>query len=111
MSLTHQWRDPSEPAIKITEPEDFIKNISKDLGLFYTTGFQEDHKALSNGIFSEDEFITQANIVLEERINLLNYALKNYDNGLFYFYFSSTDLQSHMLWWDSDEKPPDTDTG
>jgi predicted AlkP superfamily phosphohydrolase/phosphomutase len=98
--------DPSDPAIKITEPNDFIKNISKDLGLFYTTGFQEDHKALSNGIFSEDEFITQADIVLEERINLLNYALGNYDNGLFYFYFSSTDLQSHMLWWDSDEKHP-----
>jgi predicted AlkP superfamily phosphohydrolase/phosphomutase len=98
--------DPSDPAIKLSEPENFITNISKDLGLFYTTGFQEDHKALSNGVFSEDEFITQAGMVLQERINLLNYALQSYDNGLFYFYFSSTDMQSHMLWWDLAEKHP-----
>jgi predicted AlkP superfamily phosphohydrolase/phosphomutase len=28
--------DPSDPAIKLSEPENFITNISKDLGLFYT---------------------------------------------------------------------------
>jgi predicted AlkP superfamily phosphohydrolase/phosphomutase len=98
--------DPSEPAIKITEPPKFIEAISKKLGLFYTTGFQEDHKALSNGVFTEDEFVRQATTVLEERLNLLDYALKNYDDGLLFFYFSSTDLQSHMLWWDSELKHP-----
>jgi predicted AlkP superfamily phosphohydrolase/phosphomutase len=98
--------DPSDPEIKLTEPETFIQDISKDLGLFYTTGFQEDHKALSNGIFSENEFIAQSSLVLQERIRLLDYALENYDKGLFFFYFSSTDMQSHMLWWDSREKHP-----
>jgi len=90
--------DPTDAALQITEPPEFIKEISNSLGLFYTTGFQEDHKALSNGVFTEDEFITQAGIVLEERLNLLNYAMDNYDDGLLYFYFSSTDLQAHMLW-------------
>jgi len=98
--------DPSEPALRITEPPEFIEKISDKLGLFYTTGFQEDHKALSTKIFVEDEFITQAGIVLEERLNLLEYALENYDDGLLFFYFSSTDLQGHMLWWDSDDKHP-----
>ena len=37
---------------------------------------------------------------------LLDYALENYDDGLLFFYFSSTDLQSHMFWWDSDAKHP-----
>jgi len=37
---------------------------------------------------------------------LLNYALDNYTDGLLFFYFSSTDLQSHMLWWDTDAKHP-----
>jgi len=98
--------DPSNPAIRITEPTDLVKDISKELGLFYTSGFQEDFKALQNEIFTEDEFVNQAQFVLRERLNLLNYAMKHYDDGLLYFYFSSTDLQAHMLWWDSDEKHP-----
>ncbi|MHC4295129.1 MAG: alkaline phosphatase family protein, partial [Planctomycetota bacterium] len=102
--------DPSDPATKITEPATFIEDISKELGLFYTTGFQEDHKALSNGVFSDAEFATQAGMVLEERLNLLNYALKHYDDGLLFFYFSSTDLQGHMMWWDSDRKHPTRST-
>jgi predicted AlkP superfamily phosphohydrolase/phosphomutase len=76
------------------------------LGLFYTTGFQEDHKALSNEIFTDEEYRIQAGMVLQERLKLLDYALENYDDGLLFFYFSSTDLQSHMFWWDSDLKHP-----
>ncbi|UCC22510.1 MAG: alkaline phosphatase family protein [Planctomycetota bacterium] len=98
--------NPSEPVIKLTEPPKFIKQISDELGLFYTTGFQEDHKALSNKVFTDAEYAYQADYVLQERLNLLDYALKNYDDGLLFFYFSSTDLQSHMFWWDSDEKHP-----
>ncbi|MHC4232311.1 MAG: alkaline phosphatase family protein [Planctomycetota bacterium] len=96
--------DPSNPAVPITEPEDFVKEISSELGLFYTTGFQEDHKALSNHVFSDAEYAAQAQIVLDERLNLLDYALKHYEDGLLFFYFSSTDLQSHMFWWDSDDE-------
>jgi predicted AlkP superfamily phosphohydrolase/phosphomutase len=98
--------DPSEPAIKITEPQQFSEAISGELGMFYTTGFQEDHKALSNKIFTDPEYAVQADIVLQERLNLLKYALRHYDDGLLFFYFSSTDLQSHMFWWDSNEKHP-----
>jgi len=98
--------DPSDPAIKITEPPRFIKEISGRLGLFYTTGFQEDHKALSNKVFTDAEFAAQADYVLQERLNLLKYALEHYDDGLLFFYFSSTDLQAHMFWWDSNQKHP-----
>ena len=98
--------DPSNSYLRITEPPEFIKEISSRLGLFYTTGFQEDHKALSNKVFTDEEYCIQADYVLQERLNLLKYALENYDDGLLFFYFSSTDLQSHMFWWDSDEKHP-----
>ena len=98
--------DPSDPATQVTEPDGFIKQISSELGLFYTTGFQEDHKALSNKVFVDEEFVAQADYVLEERLNLLKYAMEHYEDGMLFFYFSSTDLQAHMLWWDSDEKHP-----
>ena len=98
--------DPSNPAVRISEPKEFVREISSDLGLFATTGFQEDHKALSNGVFDDEQFIAQAQGVLEERLRLLDYAMTHYDDGVLFFYFSSTDLQAHMLWWDSDKKHP-----
>jgi predicted AlkP superfamily phosphohydrolase/phosphomutase len=98
--------DPSDSYLKLTEPPEFIGQISDKLDLFYTTGFQEDHKALSNGVFTDAEYAVQAEYVLRERLNLLKYALEQYDEGLLFFYFSSTDMQAHMFWWDSDEKHP-----
>jgi predicted AlkP superfamily phosphohydrolase/phosphomutase len=98
--------DPGAPAQKISEPKSFIQDVAGRLGPFYTTGFQEDHKARSNGIFSDDEFARQAGMVLDERLALFDYAVNDYDDGLLFFYFSSSDLQSHIFWWDSDEKHP-----
>jgi predicted AlkP superfamily phosphohydrolase/phosphomutase len=98
--------DPSEPAVALSEPAGFVQDVSKKIGLHYTTGFQEDHKARTNGVFVDDEFLRQAGMVLEERLALFEYAIENYDDGLLFFYFSSSDLQSHMFWWDSDEKHP-----
>ncbi len=99
--------DPSDPGDQqITEPPEMITDMADELGLFYTTGFQEDHKALSHGVFSDAEYKEQAAYVLDERLNLLDYAKRHYEDGLLFFYFSSTDLQAHMFWWDSDEKHP-----
>ena len=97
--------NPQDPAVPLSEPPGFIKDVSKELGLFYTTGFQEDHKARSNGVFDDDEFRRQATEVLDERLTMFEYAIQNYEDGLLFFYFSSSDLQSHMFWWDADETP------
>ena len=98
--------DPREPALKISEPASFVTDVSGRLGPFATTGFQEDYKARTNGIFDDDEYARQAGMVLDERLALLDYALENYEDGLLFFYFSSSDLQSHMFWWDSDDPHP-----
>jgi predicted AlkP superfamily phosphohydrolase/phosphomutase len=98
--------DPSAPVLRISEPPSFVQDVSKRLGLFYTTGFQEDYSARKHGVFTDDEFLRQAGMVLEERLALFDYAVDDYDDGLLFFYFSSSDLQSHMFWWDSDEKHP-----
>ena len=92
--------------MQLSEPPSFIQDVSKKRELFYTTGFQEDHKARSNGVFADDEYARQAQMVLDERLALFEYAVDDYDGGLLFFYFSSSDLQSHMFWWDSDEKHP-----
>ena len=98
--------DPSAPALKMSEPGSFVEDVSKRLGPFYTTGFQEDYSARKNGVFVDDEFLKQAGMVLEERLALFDYAVNDYDDGLLFFYFSSSDLQSHMFWWTSEEAHP-----
>jgi predicted AlkP superfamily phosphohydrolase/phosphomutase len=98
--------DPSDPAAPISEPNSFVKEIAQDLGLFYTTGFQEDYNARKSDVFNDDEFLRQANEVLEERFALFDYAINNYEDGLLYFYFSSSDLQSHIFWWNTDDPHP-----
>jgi predicted AlkP superfamily phosphohydrolase/phosphomutase len=98
--------DPAAPAKPVSEPDSFVRDISRRLGTFATTGFQEDYSARKNGVFSDDEYARQADMVLEERLALLDYAVDNYEDGLLFFYFSSSDLQSHMFWWDSDDKHP-----
>jgi predicted AlkP superfamily phosphohydrolase/phosphomutase len=97
---------PADPAIQISEPPSFVTNLARDLGLFYTTGFQEDYNARKNNLFTDDEYLRQANMVLEERLTLFEQAFKDYDDGLLFFYFSSSDLQSHIFWWTSDDKHP-----
>jgi predicted AlkP superfamily phosphohydrolase/phosphomutase len=98
--------DPAAPAQNISEPPTFAKDLAAKLGPFYTTGFQEERNARKNNVFGDDEYIRQAGMVLEERLALFEQAQNDYEDGLLFFYFSSSDLQSHMFWWDSDEQHP-----
>jgi predicted AlkP superfamily phosphohydrolase/phosphomutase len=98
--------DPAAPAQKMSEPDTFITDVSKKLGSFYTTGFQEEYNARKENVFDDDEFRKQAEMVLEERLALFDYAVDDYDDGLLFFYFSSSDLQSHMFWWEWDRSGP-----
>ena len=99
--------DPSDPGEqRVSEPPEFVTEISDELGLFHTAGFQEDHKARSNKVFDDQEYLAQARYVLKERRELLGYGLDHYVDGLLFFYFSSTDLQAHIFWWDGDDPHP-----
>lgn len=99
--------DPTEPGEqRVTEPREFITEIAEELGLFYTAGFQEDHNALSNRVFNDLQYKGQADYVMKERMDLLDYAKSKYKDGLLFFYFSGTDLQAHMFWWDGDDPHP-----
>jgi predicted AlkP superfamily phosphohydrolase/phosphomutase len=97
---------PTAPAAVFSEPADFVEDIGEEVGMFYTQGFAEEFNALKHAIFNDEEYHVQAWQVLDERFKLLDYALDHFEDGLLYFYFSSSDLIPHMFWWDSDEKHP-----
>ena len=98
--------DPENPALPISSPDWYAGDLARDAGLFYTQGFPEDTKALSRGIFNDDDYLSQAEIVLEERMRLFHSALSNYREGLLFFYFTSLDLNVHMFFRSMDPASP-----
>jgi len=98
--------DPANPSMTICTPEDYSGKLCEAVGPFYTQGFPEDTKALSNGVFDDEEYLVQANMVLSERIRLFEHEFNNFSDGLFFFYFSSIDQNSHMLLRTMDENHP-----
>ncbi|RPI00674.1 MAG: hypothetical protein EHM72_08555 [Calditrichaeota bacterium] len=89
--------DPMESHVPISNPYSYSQELSQAVGRFYTQGFPEDTKALSNGIFSDEEFLVQSRYVLQERLRLYEHELSRFQEGLFFFYFSSIDQNSHMM--------------
>ena len=90
----------------MSEPASFVQDVSESSGCSTRPAFRKTTRPASNGIFNDDEFLKQATFVLDERLALFEYAIENYDDGLLFFYFSSSDLQSHMFWWTSDDPHP-----
>jgi predicted AlkP superfamily phosphohydrolase/phosphomutase len=89
--------DPLEPSLPICSPAGYSRELSQAVGRFYTQGFPADQKALSEGILSDDEYLTQAHIVLDENMRMFEYELARFNEGVFFFYFSSIDQNCHML--------------
>jgi predicted AlkP superfamily phosphohydrolase/phosphomutase len=98
--------DPMDPALPISTPPGFSREICGRIGRFYTQGMAEDTKALEWGVLDDGEFIDQVRIVLEERRRLLDFALDGYHGGLLFFYVSTLDLGQHMLWRNMDPDHP-----
>jgi len=98
--------DPLDPALAISEPSSYSSDLARSVGRFYTQGFPEDTKALSRGILSDEEYLQQALIVLEERKKLFHHELSRFRDGLLFFYFSSLDLNVHMFYRVLDSRSP-----
>ena len=90
--------DPSSPDLPVSTPSSFSRDISSRIGRFYTLGTPEDTAAMRQGVFDLPEFLSQSRLVLDEERKLLDYSLDRFRDGLLFFYFSSVDQNSHMLW-------------
>ncbi len=101
--------DPSDPALPVVSSEKYGRLLTEKTGFFYTQGFPEDTKALSEGILDEDEYLELAKQIIEERKQLLYFELDRFnklDHGMLFFYFSSLDQNSHMYWRAIDSEHP-----
>jgi predicted AlkP superfamily phosphohydrolase/phosphomutase len=98
--------DPSAQAAPVTYPAEFGAEIARDIGAFWTKGLPSDMKAFDHKVINDEEYVGQAELILEERKALFDHQWSRFDSGLFYFYVSSTDQDAHMLWRNMDSSHP-----
>lgn len=90
--------DPMEPSMPICSPGSYSREVSQAVGRFYTQGLPADTKALSHGALTDEEYFSQAKLVMAESLRNFEYTFDRFNEGFYFFYFSSIDQNSHMLW-------------
>ncbi len=98
--------DPSEQAMPVTYPEEVGGEIASQIGPFWTKGLPSDTKALDYRVLDDEGYVKQAELILKDRLRLFEYEWERYREGLFFFYVSSTDQDTHMLWRNMDATHP-----
>ncbi|MFQ5745013.1 MAG: alkaline phosphatase family protein [Acidobacteriota bacterium] len=98
--------DPTDPAMPISTPGSYAEELSEVTGRFYTQGMPEDTKALSEGVFNDDDFLRQASLAAEENRRQYDYVLDHFEDGLLFYYFGNLDQVSHMMWRAMDPTHP-----
>jgi predicted AlkP superfamily phosphohydrolase/phosphomutase len=101
--------NPRDPALPISTPSSYSRELVDRVGLFHTIGLPADTKALSQGTFSMENYITQSLSVFGESCRLFDYELQRFScqkDGLLFFYFSSLDQGQHMFWALNDKEHP-----
>ncbi|MDG2148134.1 MAG: alkaline phosphatase family protein [Planctomycetota bacterium] len=100
--------DPEAPAQVIATPDAAAEDLAERIGRFYTQGMPEEVNALKDGLFDDDDYISQVKLVHDEGHDMLEVALERYEPGdMSFMYLSDIDLQCHMLWRHADPKDGD----
>jgi predicted AlkP superfamily phosphohydrolase/phosphomutase len=96
---------PDNPAQVITSPSEFALELHELVGPYFTQGMPEETNALSDGTFTDDDYVLQVRQVQDDSKRLLDVALNRFEQGdTTFFYLSDIDLQCHMLWRHGDPK-------
>jgi predicted AlkP superfamily phosphohydrolase/phosphomutase len=90
--------DPVSPGLPISVPKSFSREIARRTGRYSTLGIPEDTSALRQGVFNLQEFLSQSRLVMADERKLLDDSLNQFRGGLLFYYFSSVDQNSHILW-------------
>jgi hypothetical protein len=90
--------DPTAPEFPISTPTSYSSDLASALGLYYTQGIAEDTSALRAGALNHQQFLEQSQKVLSDSLHMFRYHLHHFRQGLLFYYFSSIDQNSHMLW-------------
>jgi len=90
--------DPEKPALPVSHPSYYAAYLAKLLGTFSTLGMAEDTWALNEGVISEQNFLDQAYLLLNEREAMFRNALEKTRRGVVACVFDTSDRIQHMFY-------------
>jgi predicted AlkP superfamily phosphohydrolase/phosphomutase len=102
MYVTSVQIDPENQAYDITYPKSYGKELSNDIGLFYTMGQPEDTKAVNEGRISREVFLEQFREIEKEREDIFWHEFNRFSGGVLAFGFDSGDRMQHIFWGDNE---------
>lgn len=98
--------DPARPALPISTPESYARELERRFGPYFTKGLPADTSALDNEVLDEAEFLQLDDKIFRESRAMLDYELDRFDSGLLFYYFSNADQRQHMFWRYLDPRHP-----
>ncbi len=98
--------NPKDPVFVISSPDEYIKDLAKEIGLFYTLGMPEDTKAIEEGRTDEEAFIAMCDEIVDEQEKMLWHEMKGFKEGLLACAFFSSDRIQHIFWDTRDPEHP-----
>ncbi|MFI5394383.1 MAG: alkaline phosphatase family protein [Candidatus Binatia bacterium] len=101
--------DPEIPALPISSPPSYTRDLFGHLGYFYTQGLPENTAALAAGVLDDTQWLVEANDIYAERLRMLDLELGRFRSGFLFAYFGGVDQVSHMFWRTLDSGGPHAD--
>ncbi|MFA4989729.1 MAG: alkaline phosphatase family protein [Candidatus Omnitrophota bacterium] len=98
--------DPRHPLFRIAYPENYSKDLARQLGLYYTQGMPMDTWAVNAGRLPEGAFLQQAEEIQKEKEDMLDLELSRLEKGVLFCYFEYADIIQHMFWRYLDREHP-----
>ncbi len=90
--------DPGSPALPISTPADYARDLFQHVGRFYTQGLPENTAALAADVLDDSQWLAEVDDIYAERMRLFDVELERFRSGLLFVYFGGVDQVSHMFW-------------
>ena len=98
--------DPKDPALPVTYPANWDKQLAQKWGNFKTLGWWHDTWALNEERIDEGVFLQDTYRTMKWQTKMLLDQLQNHPPSLMVAVFTSTDSVQHMFWRLTDPSSP-----
>lgn len=90
--------DPRDPPLPITKPDNWSKDLVKEVGMYRTLGWAEATWPLNEERIDEATFIQDAYKAMDDRVKIMEHELQKKNWSLFVSVYESTDRFQHMFY-------------
>jgi len=88
---------PLHPTWHYASSTSFSKKLWKDVGPYLTLGWPQDTTSLEDGCISDDQFLNLCQSIFNRRIQILDYFMSDFHEGVLASIFDDLDRVQHMF--------------